>query len=183
MIMMMEQTFVKCFISEYEDPVRRILDLNFWENPVETDEFRKALDSGNVRELYRFWMSDMPISSTFEKAFGLVKEHMTSHPSMYDLLIKCMHKCFLLRMMSYGFDYDIKAYIYAALNNGAEKLVERDEFTMFKIRQMKYQQKLDEGLEGRLNIHSKAMVKMLEHIPIDEERLKEDLEALVRESL
>lgn len=180
---MMELTFVKCFISEYEEPMRRILNLNFWENPVETDEFRKALDSGDVRELYRFWMSDMPINTTFEKAFSLVKDDMTSHPAMYALIIECMHERFLLRTITYGFDYDIKAYIYAALNNGAEKLVEHDEFAMFKIRQMKYKQKLDEGLEERLNVHSKAMLKMLEHIPIDEERLKEDLEALVRESL
>lgn len=165
---MMELSFVKCFRNGYEDPVKRLLDMNFMEVPVETKKFREALDSGDIRSLHVFWLSDEPINSTYEKAFRLVSEYIQEQPGMYQLIMEHMRVSFLKRVLMYGLDYHLESYVYAALNNGAQKYVENDEFLMFRIRQMKMKQDLSNMTERRLIEHSRVLQQMLEHLPTEE---------------
>lgn len=160
---MYDKTFVKCFRNGFVDPVKKVLDNNFMEEVKETTEFRKALDSGEIKSLYEFWRTDFPVDSTYKKAFELVKEYMTEQPSLYNCMIIWMHERLLLRVLRYGLDYGLDSYVYAALNNGAESLAEHDEYTMFRIRQMKQKEELPRFIEQRL-VESARMRMMLAHI-------------------
>lgn len=166
---MLETEFVTYFRKGYETPIKHILDMNFG-NSVVTDskDFREALDSGNIMNLYAFYHTDSPINSTYDKAFKLIEDYVEENSAMYQVLMEHMSIVFLKRILVYGIDYGVDAYVYAALNNGVEKYIDHDPFIAYVLKKKKHEAELSPIMEGRITLHSYFLAHQLDHVRVIE---------------